>query len=361
MRREGYIIEEIIEYSNMSEAFDTVLRGTDRKRSTQGRYLLAHREQVIAKLTEAIASGSFQLGGYHEREIEEYGKKRTLQILSMYDRIAVYAVMNVLDRHLQKRYIRTTGASIKRRGTHDLMNCIRTDLQKDPEYTLYAYKFDIRRFYDNVRQDFVMWCFRRVFKDERLLVLLERFVTMLPEGISFGLRSSQGAGNLLLSVFLDHYLKDRYGVRYYYRYCDDGLVLGKTKAELWKCRGVFFGLSAIHTRKHLLRAVMEGVAYSLCDCNEILQEMGVKVDCMKACGGGGKSPVWRQMLADLYNCSVERVVQDEGPALGVAILAGVACGLYESVEKACDQLITRRDSTEPKAEDVAVYEKYHRQ
>ena len=93
---------------------------------------------------------------------------------------------------------------------------------------------------------------------------------------------------------------------------------------------------------------------------EILQEMGVKVDCMKACGGGGKSPVWRQMLADLYNCSVERVVQDEGPALGVAILAGVACGLYESVEKACDQLITRRDSTEPKAEDVAVYEKYHR-
>ena len=61
-----------------------------------------------------------------------------------------------------------------------------------------------------------------------------------------------------------------------------------------------------------------------------------------------------------YNRSVERVVQDEGPALGVAILAGVACGLYESVEKACDQLITRRDSTEPKAEDVAVYEKYHR-
>ena len=93
---------------------------------------------------------------------------------------------------------------------------------------------------------------------------------------------------------------------------------------------------------------------------EILQEMGVKVDCMKACGGGGKSPVWRQMLADLYNCSVERVVQDEGPALGAAILAGVACGIYESVEKACDQLITRRDSTEPKAEDVAVYEKYHR-
>ena len=241
MRREGYIIEEIIEYSNMSEAFDAVLRGTGRKRSRQGRHLLARREEIIAELTAAIADGSFRLGGYHEREIEEYGKKRILQILSMKDRIAVFAIMNVVDRHLQKRYIRTTGASIKRRGTHDLMNRIRTDLQKDPEGTLYAYKFDICRFYDNVRQDFVMWCFRRVFKDERLLVLLERFVTLLPEGISFGLRSSQGAGNLLLSVFLDHYLKDKYGIRYYYRYCDDGLVLGKSKAELWKIRDVIHG------------------------------------------------------------------------------------------------------------------------
>ena len=143
MRREGYIIEEIIEYSNMSEAFDSVLRGTGRKRSRQGRFLLAHREKIIAELTASIADGSFRLGGYHEREIEEYGKKRILQILSMKDRIAVFAIMNVVDRHLQKRYIRTTGASIKRRGTHDLMNCIRTDLQKDPEGTLYAYKFDI--------------------------------------------------------------------------------------------------------------------------------------------------------------------------------------------------------------------------
>lgn len=234
-------MEEVVEYHNMSEAFDTVLRGSKRKRSRQGRYLLEHREEVIAELTAALADGSFRLGGYHERDIEEYGKKRRLQILSMKDRIAVFAVMNVVDRHLQKRYIRTTGASIKGRGTHDLMKCIRTDMADDPEGTRYAYKFDIRRFYDNARQDFVMWCFRRVFKDEKLLTVLEGFVTMLPEGISFGLRSSQGAGNLLLSVFLDHYLKDKYGVCHYYRYCDDGLVLGKTKAELWTVRDIIHG------------------------------------------------------------------------------------------------------------------------
>lgn len=126
------------------------------------------------------------------------------------------------------------------------------------------------------------------------------------------------------------------------------------------CRGVFFGLSAIHTKKHLLRAVMEGVSYSLCDCNEILQEMGVKVTEMMACGGGGRSPVWRQMLADLYNCTVKTVMQEEGPALGAAILAGVGCGIYPSVENACETLISQKSSTEPDAAQALVYENYHR-
>ena len=125
-------------------------------------------------------------------------------------------------------------------------------------------------------------------------------------------------------------------------------------------RGAFFGLSAIHTKKDMLRAVMEGVSYSLCDCNEILQEMGVDVTQMMACGGGGKSPVWRQMLADLYNCTVKTVQQDEGPALGVAILAGVGCGIYPSVEEACDRLISAKSSTEPVAADAETYAGYHR-
>lgn len=125
------------------------------------------------------------------------------------------------------------------------------------------------------------------------------------------------------------------------------------------CRGVFFGLSAIHTKKHLLRAVMEGVSYSLCDCNQILQEMGVHVTQMMACGGGGKSPVWRQMLADLYDCQVKTVVQDEGPALGVAILAGVGCGIYPSVEAACERLLSEKSTTDPNQEETEVYRRCH--
>lgn len=238
MHREGYIMQEITSYGNMSEAFDRVLRGKKRKKCRQGRYLLAHREEVIAELTAKLADGSFRLGSYHERIICENGKVRHLQILSMYDRITVYAVMNVVDQYLHKRYIRTTGASIKKRGTHDLRKCMQLDMDNDPEGTRYCYKFDVKHFYDNTKPEFVMWCFRRVFKDKTLLSLLDHFLHLLPEGISFGLRSSQASGNLLLSVFLDHFLKDKYGIKYFYRYCDDGVVLCGHKQENWLARNI---------------------------------------------------------------------------------------------------------------------------
>ena len=231
-------MQEITSYGNMSEAFDRVLRGKKRKKCRQGRYLLAHREEVIAELTAKLADGSFRLGSYHERIICENGKVRHLQILSMYDRIAVYAVMNVVDQYLHKRYIRTTGASIKKRGTHDLRKCMRLDMDNAPEGTRYCYKFDVKHFYDNTKPEFVMWCFRRVFKDKTLLSLLDHFLHLLPEGISFGLRSSQASGNLLLSVFLDHFLKDKYGIKYFYRYCDDGVVLCGHKQENWLARNI---------------------------------------------------------------------------------------------------------------------------
>ncbi|MCD2492049.1 xylulokinase [Lacrimispora sp. NSJ-141] len=125
------------------------------------------------------------------------------------------------------------------------------------------------------------------------------------------------------------------------------------------CRGVFFGLSAIHTRKDMLRAVMEGVSYSMKDCNDILREMGVTVDDMMACGGGGRSAVWRQMLADMYGCTVKTVAAKEGPALGVAILAGVGAGIYESVEAACEKMIHTDKSCDPIPGNTEQYEKYH--
>ena len=214
MRREGHIIEEIVEYSNIAESFDQVISGTKRKESRQGRYLLAHREEFIKKLSERIVSGQFHVtpNDIEEKDIIEAGKLRHIQFFkSLKNSIAAHAIMSVVDKHLKKRFIRTTSASIKNRGMHDLMS---------------------------VNQDFVMYCVHRIFKDKKLIAMLDNFVRIIPKGISIGLRSSQGLGKLLLSVYLDHYLKDKYGVCHFYRYCDDGVVLGKTKAELWMIRDI---------------------------------------------------------------------------------------------------------------------------
>lgn len=121
------------------------------------------------------------------------------------------------------------------------------------------------------------------------------------------------------------------------------------------CRGAFIGLSAIHTRSHLIRAVMEGVSFSLLDCLNILKEMGCDVKEIRACGGGGSSKLWRQMLSDIFGCDVSTVQNKEGPALGAAILAGVGVGIYSSVQDACKKIINNKDITSPVSENAQKY------
>ena len=124
-------------------------------------------------------------------------------------------------------------------------------------------------------------------------------------------------------------------------------------------RGVFFGLSGIHTRRDMLRAVMEGVVYSQRDCLDVLGGMGLSFTEMLATGGGGKSPLWRQMLADNYNCPVVTVKGGEGAALGAAILAGVGVGLYENVPEACRHILRYNPVQQPDKKQALAYTPYY--
>lgn len=124
-------------------------------------------------------------------------------------------------------------------------------------------------------------------------------------------------------------------------------------------RGVFFGLSAIHQKRDLLRAVMEGVTFSLRDCLGVLREMDIEVGSMAACGGGGSSAFWRQMLADVFACPVTTIDSKEGPALGVALLAGVGAGLYAGVPEACDAVIGFAETCAPVEANTEQYLKYY--
>ncbi len=124
------------------------------------------------------------------------------------------------------------------------------------------------------------------------------------------------------------------------------------------CRGVFFGLSAVHQKAHLIRAVMEGVAYSQAECVEVFRQMNVPVSNMIICGGGGRSRLWRQILCDLYGCPVSTLKVDEGPALGAAILAGVGAKVFHSVEEGADALVKVNPPEYPNPENQGVYREY---
>lgn len=101
------------------------------------------------------------------------------------------------------------------------------------------------------------------------------------------------------------------------------------------CRGVFFGLSAMHTKAHFIRSVLEGVTYSLYDCLLVLKEMNISPETMLLCGGGAKSKLWKSMICDTFGLPVTTSMSAEAPALGVAILAAVGAGIYPTVPKAC--------------------------
>ena len=239
MKRDGYIMDEITAYSNIYAAIDEVLAGTKRKSSAVGHDILAHRDEEIQRIADELRTGHLDLRLYFQRDVFEHGKLRHLQVLPLRKRIAINAVMRVVDKHIRPRFIRTTGASIKGRGMHDLMAYIRDDIRRNPADTQYCLKLDISKFYESINQDSAMQAVCHVFKDPTLLSLLSDFIHFTPQGLSIGLRSSQGIANLLLSIVLDHYFKDQLAVPYYYRYCDDVVFLSHDKKQLWQYRDLF--------------------------------------------------------------------------------------------------------------------------
>jgi xylulokinase len=124
-------------------------------------------------------------------------------------------------------------------------------------------------------------------------------------------------------------------------------------------KGVFFGLTAAHTRRDVIRAVMEGVSYSLLDCMNIIRQMGCQAQVVRASGGGARSALWRQMLADMFRTDVATIQSAEGPALGAALLAGVGTGVYDSVPQACEQVIVQNAAQKPEEAAADAYAAFY--
>ncbi len=124
-----------------------------------------------------------------------------------------------------------------------------------------------------------------------------------------------------------------------------------------KARGTFTGITMDTTREDMTQAVLEGVAFALRDSFEVAKLLGIDIERTKICGGGAKSPLWKKMIANILNIKVDTLANEEGPALGGAMLAAVANGEYKDVAEAADAIVKVTATEEPDAELAAKYEK----
>jgi xylulokinase len=124
-------------------------------------------------------------------------------------------------------------------------------------------------------------------------------------------------------------------------------------------RGGWIGLTARHDRRAIIRAVLEGVAYSLRDCFAIIREQGLPIEQVRITGGGSRGLLWRQILADVLETELVTTQAQEGPSFGAALLAGVAAGIYPSVEAACHTAVHPGTRTTPDAANMRIYQQYY--
>jgi len=124
-------------------------------------------------------------------------------------------------------------------------------------------------------------------------------------------------------------------------------------------RGVFYGLTSRHTKAHMTRAVMEGVGFSLLDCLELIRDLGITASQIRISGGGAKSDLWKQILADIFQTELVTLSTTEGAPFGAALLAGVGTSVYENVREACDAAISISSLTHPNGKINKIYRDYY--
>ena len=126
-------------------------------------------------------------------------------------------------------------------------------------------------------------------------------------------------------------------------------------------RGTFIGMTMDTSRADLVQAVLEGVAFAIRDSVEVARSLGIEIRSSKICGGGAKSALWKRILANVLNMTLECPVSEQGPGMGGAMLAMVACGAYPSVQAVCNQFVEVASRVEPEDALVAKYETRYRQ
>jgi len=228
MKKVGNIFQKICTIDNLHLADENARKGKKCKIGIEVHD--RNKEKNLALLQQQLISGTFRTSPYKEFQIY-IPKERTISRLPYYpDRILHHAILNILEPYFVKMFIRDTFSCIKGRGINDGAKRLRYALKNNPSETEYCLKIDVSKFYPSVDNAVLKQMVRHKFKDVQLLSLLDEIIDSA-KGLPIGNYLSQYFSNFYLSYF-DHFMKETKAVKYYYRYCDDIVILSDSKTYL---------------------------------------------------------------------------------------------------------------------------------
>ena len=217
---------------NVLRATNNTIRGKKTRYDVQRMMEQVGYIETMQYVWELLSTEQFTPSEYTEKTIND-GKERHLKIAPLVpDRIVHHCLVDVLEEHLQRLFIANTYACVRGRGIHKCLQDLNRALQRNKRGTRYCLKIDIRHYYDNIDHEVLKRIIAKSVGDKRLLRLIYLIIDSTEgKGIPIGFLTSQHFANWYLTPF-DHWIKEVMRVRYYYRYMDDIVVLGRTKTEL---------------------------------------------------------------------------------------------------------------------------------
>jgi len=229
MKRFGNLYQKIYDINNIKLAHHNASKG--KKYYAEVKVVDSNLDEHVNKIHNMLKNKTFKNSEYYIFKRDFYGKEREIFKLPYFpDRIIHHCIMQVTEKIWKRSLIRDTYSSIKGRGLHDGVRRIKNAL-KDVEGTKYCLKLDIKKFYPSINHDVLKKIIRKKIKCQDTLWLLDEIIEST-KGVPIGNYLSQYFGNIYLSG-LDHFVKEEFNIKYYFRYCDDIVILSNSKNELW--------------------------------------------------------------------------------------------------------------------------------
>ena len=231
MKRIGNLYEKIYDIENLRLAHKQARRG--KSFYTEIKLVDENEDEYLYRLQDMLIHKTYHTSKYEVFEKKEGKKIRKIYKLPYFpDRICQWAIIQVIEPYLMRTLTDDTYSALPGRGVERARRKMVRALKTDPENTVWCLKIDISKYYPNVNIEKLKLKYRRLFKDNDLLWLLDEILDSNPDtGVPIGNYISQYSGNIYLSDF-DHRVKEVYHIKHYFRYMDDMVFLSSSKEEL---------------------------------------------------------------------------------------------------------------------------------